>query len=52
MPVSSSTGAGQPLVVNLGNATCADVVSLTEQVRQVVLEKTGCTLEREIRVVE
>ena len=39
-------------VVNLGNATCADVVSLTEQVRQIVLEKTGCTLEREIRVVE
>lgn len=30
----------------------ADVVSLTEQVRQIVLEKTGCTLEREIRVVE
>lgn len=26
-------------VVNLGNATCADVVSLTEQVRQIVLEK-------------
>ena len=39
-------------VVNLGDATCADVVSLTEQVRQIVLEKTGCTLEREIRVVE
>ena len=39
-------------VINLGNATCADVVSLTEQVRQIVLEKTGCTLEREIRVVE
>lgn len=39
-------------VVNMGNATCADVVSLTEQVRNIVFEKTGCTLEREIRVVE
>ena len=32
-------------VVNLGNATCADVGSLTEQVRQIVLEKTGHTSE-------
>ena len=39
-------------VVNLGGATCADVVELTERVRQIVLEKTGVVLEREIRVVE
>ncbi len=38
-------------VVNLGGATCADVVALTEQVAATVKEKTGYTLEREIRVV-
>lgn len=39
-------------VVNQGGATCADVVALTEQVSRMVKEKTGYTLEREIRVVE
>ena len=39
-------------VVNADNATCADVVSLTDQVRRMVKEKTGFTLEREIRVVK
>lgn len=39
-------------VVNLGNATCADVIKLTDEVRRIVQEKTGYTLEREIRVVE
>ena len=39
-------------VVNLGGATCADVIALTEQVIRVVTEKTGYTLEREIRVVK
>ena len=39
-------------VVNLGGATCADVSALTEQVIRVVKEKTGYTLEREIRVVK
>lgn len=38
-------------VVNLGGATCADVLALTEHVRKVVVEKTGFVLEREIRVV-
>lgn len=38
-------------VVNLGGATCADVVALTEEVSRIVKEKTGFTLEREIRVV-
>ena len=33
-------------VVNLGNATCADVVSLTEQVRQIVLEEGLMTQEQ------
>ncbi|MDD4850567.1 MAG: UDP-N-acetylmuramate dehydrogenase [Gemmiger sp.] len=39
-------------VVNTGNATCADVLQLTAEVRRIVQEKTGFTLEREIRVVE
>lgn len=39
-------------VVNLGGATCADVVALTDQVRSMVQQQTGYTLEREIRVVE
>src|SRR5699024_1205234 len=38
-------------VVNTGGATCADVLRLTDEVRRIVLEKTGHTLEREIRVV-
>lgn len=39
-------------VINRGGATCADVVSLTDQVKAIVLQKTGYTLEREIRVVK
>ena len=39
-------------VINRGGATCADVVALTEQVRQVVEARTGFVLEREIRVVK
>ena len=38
-------------VVNLGGASCADVLALCEQVRAVVKEKTGYDLEKEIRVV-
>lgn len=38
-------------VINRGGATCADVVKLTDHVREVVQEKTGYLLEREIRVV-
>lgn len=38
-------------VVNTGGASCADVLALTEQVAAIVKEKTGHTLEREIRVV-
>ena len=39
-------------VVNAGGATCADVLALTEEVARIVYEKTGHTLEREIRVIE
>lgn len=36
-------------VINVGNATCADVLALTDQIREIVREKTGITLELEIR---
>ena len=39
-------------VVNLGSATCADVLALCQEVQTIVKEKTGFTLEKEIRVVE
>ena len=39
-------------VINRGGATCADVVALTEQVKEIVQKKTGFVLEREIRVVK
>ena len=39
-------------VVNLGNATCADVLALCDEVRAIVKEKTGFDLEKEIRVVK
>lgn len=39
-------------VVNLGGATCADVVRLTDEVARIVYEKMGFRLEREIRVVQ
>ena len=37
-------------VVNLGDATAADVLSLVEQVRQRVLEHSGILLEPEVRL--
>lgn len=39
-------------VVNLGGATCSDVLALCDEVRVIVKEKTGYDLEKEIRVVE
>lgn len=39
-------------VVNLGGATCSDVLALCDEVRAIVKEKTGYDLEKEIRVVE
>lgn len=36
-------------VVNIGGATCADVLALTDQIREIVLEKTGIKLELEIK---
>ncbi len=36
-------------VVNRGGATCADVCSLVEQIRTIVLEKTGVELEMEVK---
>lgn len=39
-------------VVNLGGASCADVLALCDEVRAIVKEKTGYDLEKEIRVVQ
>lgn len=39
-------------VVNLGGATCSDVLALCDEVRVIVKEKTGYDLEKEIRVVK
>lgn len=36
-------------VINRGGATCADVLALTERICAVVREKTGVTLELEVR---
>ncbi|MBR1781499.1 MAG: UDP-N-acetylmuramate dehydrogenase [Oscillospiraceae bacterium] len=36
-------------VVNIGGATCADVLRLTDQIRETVLRETGIALELEIR---
>lgn len=36
-------------VINRGGATCADVLALTDQIREIVREKTGITLELEIK---
>jgi UDP-N-acetylmuramate dehydrogenase len=43
----SSKHAG--FVVNLGGATCADVLKLTEQIHETVLKQTGISLELEIK---
>ena len=39
-------------IVNLGNASCADVLELARQVSERVYKQTGFVLEKEIRVVE
>jgi UDP-N-acetylmuramate dehydrogenase len=38
-------------IVNTGNATSGDVLKLIEKLEQIVLEKTGITLEREVRIL-
>ena len=37
-------------VINVREATCADVLDLIQEVRRIVKEKTGYTLEPEVRV--
>lgn len=37
-------------VINTGDATCADVLALIEEVQRIVKEKTGFILEPEVRV--
>ena len=36
-------------VINRGNATCADVLALTDKIREEVFRQTGVTLELEVR---
>ena len=38
-------------VINRGGATCADILKLTEQIKETVLRETGVTLELEIRTL-
>ena len=39
-------------VVNVGGATCADVLALTDKVCGIVTHETGFVLEKEVRVVK
>ena len=39
-------------VINKGGATCADVLSLMEQVSDVVYEKYGVRLEPEVKILK
>lgn len=39
-------------VINIGNATCADLMALCEQVQQRVYEETGVHLEREVKLIQ
>ena len=38
-------------IVNTGGATCADILELSRQVREIVYERTGVRLEPEVRPV-
>jgi len=38
-------------VINKGNATCSDVLKLIEDVKSKVLEDSGVTLEREVKII-
>ncbi len=39
-------------IVNLGRASCRDILALADEVSRMVKEQTGYTLEKEIRVVD
>ncbi len=39
-------------IINCGGATCADVLELERRVREIVLERTGVTLQREVRLIQ
>ena len=38
-------------VINHGNATCKDVLNLVDSVKNIVFEKTGYTLEPEVKII-
>ena len=39
-------------VVNLGGATCADVLALCDKIHKEILEKDGVSLEREVKILK
>lgn len=38
-------------IINKGNATCKDILTLIEKVKEIVYEKTGYKLECEVRII-
>lgn len=38
-------------IINAGNATCSDMLAFIEEVAAIVYEKTGFTLEREVKLI-
>jgi len=38
-------------IINMGDATCSDIVALAEHVEKVVLEKTGVAIEKEMIII-
>jgi len=38
-------------VINRGGATCADILKLTEQIKETVLREAGVTMELEVRTL-
>ena len=39
-------------LVNIGGATCKDIIDITGEIAKIVLEKTGYELEREVKIIE
>ena len=38
-------------IINAGNATCKEMLEFIEKVAEIVYEKTGFTLEREVKLI-
>ena len=39
-------------VINRGGATCADVLALMDHIRSTVYDRTGITLEAEVKIIK